>query len=269
MRLSINPTASTPGSSRTRRSISAISCMRRSPGNRSDGMPIHVIPAGALPNPGSIFACAAKLRRKSAAVTSSTRDVAVCATTSALRIANRLPGLPPAFSFLMVSMTLGRVAWIAGSRPKRIAATTDARVAKARIRASTPTSRLIGSGIGSLAVRRRRSDSADNPIPTAPPISESSSDSASSWRTSAPRPAPIARRMAISRSRSRACASRKDARFAHATMSTSATTIMSAAAAGTIALSMSGLTATSVAGTTTRSMFCDQLPGYRARMSAT
>jgi len=46
-----------------------------------------------------------KLRRKSAAVISSTSDVAVCNTTSPLRMVNRRPGRAPAFSFLSVSMT--------------------------------------------------------------------------------------------------------------------------------------------------------------------
>ena len=61
--------------------------------------------------------------------------------------------------------------------------------------------------------------------------------------------------------RSRACASRKLAKFAQATSNTKPTTIISAAAAGTTTLSSSGLTAISVIGITCNAVPAGQLAG--------
>src|SRR5512143_918832 len=79
----------------------------------------------------------------------------------------------------------------------------------------------------------------------------------------------MAKRIAISRWRSRACARRKLARLAHATTSTSATTTINADAAGTTMLSMSGLTAIDERGMTRMDICGVQSFGFSRRISET
>jgi hypothetical protein len=77
----------------------------------------------------------------------------------------------------------------------------------------------------------------------------------------------MASRIATSRRRSRACASKKLARLAQATSSTSPTTTINAAAAGTTTESRSGLTAMSFSGMTTIDVPLGQVDGNRLTMS--
>ena len=95
-------------------------------------------------------------------------------------------------------------------------------------------------GVEARQVRRARSRGARarrasaSATPTAPPVRPSSRLSVSSWRTSRPRPAPMAARNASSRSRTDARASSRFATLVHAISSTHATAPSSTRIAGRI-----------------------------------
>ena len=181
-----------------------------------------------MSKPGSSRRRLLRLRAKSPAPTSSSRDKATWATTSTRR---RRPAAPPTTdvaSSFSVAAAAGRVAWSAGARPKTMP------VSSATARVKMPTRR---SG---CAVRVRRASSngsarsSSSPVqtarktPAAPPSSESSTLSVRSWRTIRPRPAPRLKRMASSFWRAVARAISRLATFAQATSSTSPTIPMSA-----------------------------------------
>ena len=84
-----------------------------------------------------------------------------CPTTSVFRTVNRRTGPPSAFSFLIVSTTLARVAWSAGTNPNSTPATTEARMVNASTRQSSETSSVIGSGTGRSARSTARSATPD------------------------------------------------------------------------------------------------------------
>ena len=108
----------------------------------------------------------------------------------------------------------------AGTSPDRTAVTNERPAVKASARPSRASDTSIGTGSAgksntSAVVIQRASST-----PAVPPRTNSSIVSTSSCRTSRARPAPMARRMAISRRRTEPRARRTPVRFVQATAST-------------------------------------------------
>ena len=122
----------------------------------------------------------------------------------------------------------------AGVSPERSAAASDRPTVYAITRPSRVSARSTGNG--SIGKREARTDAITRASsrPAAPPSTKSSTVSVRSCRTSRARPAPIARRNAISCRRETARASSTPATFAHATMSTSDTMTVSSMRNATI-----------------------------------
>ena len=152
---------------------------------------------------------------------------ATCPTTNTLR--KRRRSGPPRASALSAETTSAFDSESAGASPESTAAINERPSVKASARASSETVTPTGSGsVGSsdtsnVVIRRAIAR------PAAPPRRKSSIDSTSICRISRPRPAPIARRTAISLRRALARASNTPATFAHAIASTSPTSPMSTA----------------------------------------
>ena len=112
-------------------------------------MSIDAVTTCEASNPGDSDCAAMKLRRNSVAPTSSTRQTATCATTSALRsrpvVRPPLPLLPSSFRALIV--------WLledcsAGARPNTRPVTSDTASAKTRVVPSIRNPRSIGMSTG-------------------------------------------------------------------------------------------------------------------------
>ena len=145
--------------------------------------------------------CAAsRLRTSSPAVTSRTIVTAICPTTSTSRIVQRRPPTrAPAVSPFRSQTRLARVARSAGARPARTPVRSATPAVKARTRASSRRSSDSAIGIGSWNVVSSRVSQEASSTPTPAPSTPRMRLSVRSWRTRRPRPAPTARRMAISR----------------------------------------------------------------------
>ena len=146
---------------------------------------------------------------------------AISLTTRAPRIHRRLPPplRPAAFS---VSTRSGRDAEIAGARPKTSAVRIECPGAERQHRRADADVARSRHQIGIGGDERRRRPPR-NGTPSTPPAIASTTLSVSSCWMMRPRPAPIAVRTAISRSRKVARARCMFARFAHATSNTSPT----------------------------------------------
>ena len=128
------------------------------------------------------------------------KENATCETTSTPR-ARRWPKPPPAreFSSFITSAISGR-AVSAGSAPNSMPVSTETTSVKPSTVASMPTSlaRVVKRAVKATS---RSRPAAASPRPITPPMIASSVLSVSSWRTSRPRPAPSAARIASSRLR--------------------------------------------------------------------
>ena len=156
------------------------------------------------------------LRTKRVAPTRSIKDMAISVTTRMLR--RRCAGRPevaerpPCFK---ESTRFRRVAVSAGATPKNKLVARDTKRVNASTRQSISMEVSCERLSGCVLVTKA------SPIwaranPTAPPISESNSVSASSWRTRLPLPAPRAARTASSRCRAELRAKRRFARLTQA-----------------------------------------------------
>jgi hypothetical protein len=150
--------------------------------------------------PASTCCSFQKLRSIRPAAISSMNEKATCEITSRLR-ARRLCVPPPArvLSSFITSASSGR-AVSAGSAPNSMPVRTETASVKASTGPSMPTSlaRVVKRAVKATSRSRPAAASAS---PITPPISASSVLSVSSWRTSRPRPAPSAARIASSRLR--------------------------------------------------------------------
>src|ERR1035441_3047650 len=157
----------------------------------------------------------------------SSRDTVTWATTRDLRSrACPVPVTDPAW-LLSVGATSGLVAFNAGTSPNSSPVMSATAKLNSRMRPSGVAARPSG-----VAPCGRKLSIAFTPAyamatPATPPVSASSTLSTSSWRTICPRPAPSARRTAISRWRPAARTSRRLATLPHAISNTSATMPMS------------------------------------------
>ena len=153
---------------------------------------------------------------------------AVSATTSALRARHR--AVPPE-PFLSTSISCGEVSCSAGASPARSPAPIEATSAKASTAPSmcTSSSRGMSGGASASSAPRIHGDASTT---SSPPSAASTRASTIRWRTSAPRPAPSAARMASSRCRAIPRASSSDATLAQAISSASSTAPKSAVSAG-------------------------------------
>ena len=142
-----------------------------------------------------------RLRTNRPPATSTTTESDSCTTTSALRSVNRrAPWLLPLSPGLSEGMRLVRTACQAGAHPKARPVANDSASAQPSSRRSGVKFRVIGSWTfsGIVAARTAAVQNVSSTA-TVPAVSASSVLSVSSWRTTRQRPAPIARRMAISR----------------------------------------------------------------------
>ena len=166
-----------------------------------------------------------RLRANSPAATSRTSDTAICVTTSMRRRRTRpAPCAGPPVDFRAGSGSI-RPARSAGASPNTNAVRTETTNVKARTRMSGLVSIDSDRGPDAIAARAALAHRASS-SPAMPPAVARSSDSASAWRTTRMRPAPIARHTAVSRRRASARASIKFATFAQAMISTSPTSPM-------------------------------------------
>ena len=203
---------------------------------------------GPVSNPGSMSWAFCRLRTKSPAPIRSRNENATWVTSMAFRRLKR-PGFPaPPASSLRVGATSVRVDWRAGANPKKRPARTETTAVKARTCPSSSTTKSTGTGIGGWNDRARRSAHWATTHPARPPSPASSRVSTSSCRTRRPRPAPRARRRAISLRRSSARARRKDARLVQAISRTIPTTASIKPATGVRKRSTMGWSATSLEG---------------------
>ena len=174
-------------------------------------------------NPASTWARFQKLRSSSPVPAVSTSERATSETTSAflsLRCARLAPRtMPPSFRD---GTSAGRDCWRAGTRPNTIALASDRPAVKPTTAGSRPMRVMRRTSAGSIATRACRTH-APSTSPAAPPASASSRLSARSCRTRRPGLAPSAERIATSRSRPTARASRRLATLAQPTRSSSAT----------------------------------------------
>lgn len=163
-----------------------------------------------------------KLRVKSAATTSSSRQHAICTATSVLPTSRpRRPPSPtaPRPSCLSASATATRVPRNAGNTPQPRPVNADTN----NENPSTRQSRLVLRSSGTddeptLTISASSASRAQtaNVMPTSPPATASTRLSASNWRTRRIRRAPIDWRIAISRERPAARASSRPATLPHA-----------------------------------------------------
>ncbi len=146
----------------------------------------------------------------SPAPTRSTSARASSATTSKLRSRFAAgPELSPLRPPSLSSATrLGREALSVGTSPNTRAATLDSAAAKPSTRTSNSKLSQKGRGIG-IAVTMASLPQRPRTTPAAPPARPRTRFSTASWRTSRPRGAPRARRMAISFERETPRASRR------------------------------------------------------------
>ena len=207
-------------------------------------------PPDAASNPSGTDRRLTNARAINPAPTSRTTDSASCAATS-------IPRVRPARAGSLVSRALirDRVACHAGTRLTMTAHTKASAVAKT----ATPPSTAMDSRRGSAAGASARS--AETPQcasihPPAAPMVPTTSPSTTSCRMMSRRPAPSAMRTAISRARAEARASSRLVRFAHATMSTSATAPAAATSAGFAPL------------TTSASIGCERQPDRTGAIAA-
>ncbi len=158
---------------------------------------------------------------------SSTRASATSVMTSTARILFCRSPVPerPLLSFSVVVRSAFELC-SAGMRPKMTPVTSEISSVKPRTRQSRPTSAPSSPTRGRPAVlidSSARMPTQPSSSPRTPPVSASSTLSVSSWRMIRPREPPTAARIAISRRRPVARASRRFATFAHAMRSTNAT----------------------------------------------
>ena len=174
-------------------------------------------------NPGSTDSRRLKLRSRSPAPLSSVTASASSPTTMA-RLARLVIVLPcePRPPLRSASATPRPATCIAGNEPKTRPATSAASVVAASVRPSIDAFCTSNSPGGTWASKTVIPIFA-NPMPIAAPTTESITLSVISWRTSRPRPAPSALRIAISVSRADARTSRRFATLAHAINRTSTT----------------------------------------------
>lgn len=176
----------------------------------------------SVSNPGWMPPACRSDRTKSSPQTTSSTDIATCATTNACRRRSRLgPDLAPS-PFMALTRSVF-AACKAGTRPKRTAVATASITENATTRQSRRMSTAMAAGItGSSARRPRISHDASTMPPTAPAI-DSSRLSVMSWQTMRALPAPTAMRTATSRARASERASSMPATFVQAIASTSPT----------------------------------------------
>ena len=180
------------------------------------------------PNSGSMALARPRLRRNRPAAMSSRNESATWPVMKASRILVRT-GRPPADSSLSAGTSAGREACIEGTSPSSTPVNSEIPTANAMTRKSTGSSSRTGTPIGGW---KRCSSWVIHAVirsPSPPPMKVTSALSVTNWRISRPRVAPSASRMAISRRRAAARASRSPARLAQATRSTSPTTTIRSA----------------------------------------
>jgi hypothetical protein len=183
-------------------------------------------------NPGSIRCSREKVESRRPAPTTSTIDRAICPTTSARRAPAPCAPAVPRPCARSSGWGSPRAACHAGARPKRRLVTAVTTAAKHSTRAFSDRSSHTGSAEVESSLTRNRLDHTAKRIPSAAPAVASTRLSVMrSWRMTRDRPAPMAIRTAISRRRAVARTRRRFARLAHATISTSATTPISASTA--------------------------------------
>ncbi len=173
-------------------------------------------------NPGSTLMSVTKLRTSNPAPISRTTASAISVTTRALRkrwLAEPATVEPVSFR---VRCRFGRENFSAGAIPKSSAVKKPTAVTKMSVVPSTLTCSMRGISPGLKATSRLTHQRASR-IPIPHPRIAISKLSVSSCRSSLPRPAPIAARIANSRSRSAPRASRRFAMFVHAIKRTKAT----------------------------------------------
>ena len=212
---------------------------------------------------------------KSPAVASRTSESATCATTSAWPTMRRWRVGVAAPASRSVAMGDPVNANHAGASPNSRPARTESAAVNSSTRPSGPSSRSRrGAGPTMRIVMMIRASIPApkwaRPMPSSPPIADSSSDSLSIWRTRRKRPAPRDTRMAISRWRTEARASSRLAMFAHA-ISRSVPTAAMSARRGRENRSWSGVARPAPAGVTesvTRSQFGSFLDRARSSILA-
>ncbi len=152
--------------------------------------------------------------------------MAICATTRALRPHRRLrPGSSPAADFNPFTRS-ARVLCSAGARPQKSAERTDSARLVTSTRVSIRNGTLTGNSVGIVNVLKNSMPTYPTTIPANPPSNARTRLSVRSSRISRKRPAPIARRTAISRLRVRARLKRSPAALVHATRSTASARIV-------------------------------------------
>ena len=166
--------------------------------------------------PGLICCNLKKLRIISPAPTNSMSDKATSATTSRLRVRRpRAPPVEPRPPSLSDCVRSGFEACSAGSKPNTTAVMSDTATTNARTPPSMPASASRGTLLEAVVLKPAIPQSASN-SPSAPPAIDNRKLSVSNWRINRIRPAPSAVRIAISRSRVAARASKRLAMFTQA-----------------------------------------------------
>jgi hypothetical protein len=167
--------------------------------------------------PGSNRSSLRRSRTSSPAMVSSGSATATCPATRRSRNAMRRERLPgPLSPDLSTEARSVFSIWNAGASPKSSELSTAAASENRSTRSSRRMVSDTGSVVGNSSVFRARMAPTEMAMPPALPIRPSSRLSVSNWRSSRPRPAPIAMRTANSRERARARLSSRFATFAHA-----------------------------------------------------
>ncbi len=195
--------------------------MRRSFGIFSDPKPRFVTRMPSCRKPALRFIRLRRLPANSSAPTSSTRDKATCATTSARRNPkrSRLAVIPRPLARIDAAGD-DRVARNAGASPNRMQVNTASAAVNASMRLSVERSRNTSPSPVLIIATSTRLRIPASATPHSDPAQASNRLSERSWRISRPREAPSASRTAISFSRVDARASIRFARFAQAINST-------------------------------------------------
>src|SRR5687768_881054 len=188
---------------------------------------IRIVSTLLASNPGSTRPSAIAERISSADPISNVSASATSVTTRIERVLfwrNPVPDRPPVSFNVVVRSVFDD--WIAGINPNINPVASDTAVVNPSTRQSMPTSTPSWPMRGRPAVlidNIARMASTPNNRPSAPPITDNTMLSVSTWLMMRPRDPPSAARMAISRLRPVARTSRRLATFAHAISSTNPT----------------------------------------------
>ena len=216
------PADLTPGSVRTRSRSCAKKAAFSGSGYAASGSEISMVKTWSGVKPGSISRKRAKLRSIRPVPIRSTNARATSDTTKALRRRLRRRPSAPRSPSLRDSVRWILEAWNAGANPKINPVATEAMTVKINTDSSMRMSPALGKLSGTINLSRLIPQVATR-TPSAPPAKASARLSVTSWRMRRRRVAPKAERIATSRCREVARASKRFATLAQPISSTKAT----------------------------------------------